>query len=86
MKTPVEQQERKRIKEQWCDEDGYWVALNSGWKDRYNPTSHTIHEDTKREALSIAADAIPCSCKECIADRHPQQTHAEAMRELGLIR
>lgn len=58
-----------KIQEQWRDEDGYWIALKSGWQDRYNPTCHTIHEDSKREVVSIARDAIPCNCRECQNDR-----------------
>lgn len=47
-----------KIQEQYRDSDGYWIYLVPGFQDRYNPGSHTIVEDTKREALSKARDAI----------------------------
>jgi hypothetical protein len=59
----------ERIQEQWKDEDGYWIALKSGWGVLGDPGFHTIHEDTKKEAMSIAADSIPCDCRDCLADK-----------------
>jgi len=56
-----------KVSAHWMDDDGYWILLKDGWQDLYNPTSHTIHEDTKREAFVIAKDAIPCACRECHA-------------------
>lgn len=49
------------IKEQYFDEDGYWVVL----REAYNPGCHTIVEDSRKEALSRAHDAIRCACPQC---------------------
>lgn len=59
---------KNKIVEKWTDEDGAWIALKSGWQDVYNPTCHTIHEDTMAECMSIAKDAVPCRCKDCVED------------------
>jgi len=56
-----------KIQEQYRDSDGYWVYLLPGYQDRYNPGCHTIVEDTKRDALGKAKDAIPCDCADCQA-------------------
>ena len=48
--------------------DGFWIALRSGWQDATNPTCHTIHEDTPQYCLDKVAMAIPCECRECVAD------------------
>lgn len=57
-----------RIAESWQDSDGVWIALQVGWQDSTNPGCHTIHEDTWQFALDLCAMAIPCHCRDCVAD------------------
>lgn len=54
-----------RIAARWKDEDGVWIELKSGWQDVTNPTCHTIHEDTWKEALDLCGMAVPCDCRDC---------------------
>jgi hypothetical protein len=61
------------IQSEWQDEDGYWIALKSGYQDSGNPTCHTIHEDTKAEAYSYLSSVIPCDCWECRKDKEGNQ-------------
>lgn len=48
--------------------DGIFIGLKSGWQDAANPTCHTIHEDTYQLCLDYVAMAVPCGCKDCLAD------------------
>ncbi len=57
-------------------DNGFWIVLRGGWQDRYNPTCHTIHEDTLTECLDIVADAISCDCRECEQDKLKAATKA----------
>jgi len=57
--------QEKKISFLQKDNDGYWIYLKEGWHDLYNPPCHTIHEDTKRQALAIAREAVPCICPDC---------------------
>lgn len=63
---------KQRIAAEWRDEDGYWVELKSGWQDTYNPTCHTITENTKAEAHDKAKDSVPCDCRCCRQDKGRQ--------------
>jgi hypothetical protein len=55
-----------RIETEWADDDGYWIELKSGWQDSFNPTCHTIREDTKIEAHKVAAGINPLSLPELL--------------------
>jgi len=44
--------------------DGYWIALNDGWCDAFNPQCHTLHENTIAELIA-AFDPVPCNCLGC---------------------
>lgn len=68
MRKPSKRELKKRIAEEWLDSDGYWIALKGGWQDSFNPTCHTIVEDTKAEAYKVLACSEPCNCAECISD------------------
>lgn len=57
---------KNRIEDQWRDDDGYWIALKSGWQDSETPQCHTIVEGTRREAFQHKV--IACDCKDCKAD------------------
>jgi len=54
----------------YCTNSGmaYDVLLRSGWNDYYNPTCHTIIEDTLKDVLGVLKDVAPCECKECVAE------------------
>lgn len=54
---------RGKIAHEWEDEDGYWIALKSGW--RMPGDSHQIVETTKGEARGKLKDAVRCDCDEC---------------------
>jgi len=62
---------KEHIREEWNegnpDEggDGYWIALNLGWKWNGDPVGscHTIHENTKREAHRQGV--MRCACEDC---------------------
>lgn len=43
--------------------DGWWIDLPAGWIMLGG--EHGIVEDTKREALARASEAIPCDCETC---------------------
>jgi hypothetical protein len=55
----------KRVSYLDHDQDGWWLGLKDGWQDRYNPGCHTINENSKREVIAIARDAIVCDCPDC---------------------
>ncbi len=54
---------RGLIAERWIDDDGYWIALKSGWQVVGDPTCHQIHEDNYRDAMRYSIE--PCECKNC---------------------
>lgn len=56
-----------RVDDAEKDEDGVWIYLKDGWQDSTNPTCHTIHEDTWKDAIAVLKATEPCSCKGCIA-------------------
>jgi hypothetical protein len=62
---------KQKIESSFHDIDGYWVYLRDGWQNRYNPGCHIITEDTRAKALSVARDAIPCECAECVERTKP---------------
>jgi Zn-finger protein len=45
-----------------ADEDGYWIYLNKGWT---NGDCHTIHEDSKTQAIKCLPGVLKCECKIC---------------------
>ncbi len=56
-----------KIKEIYRDDDGWWLAYNPGWQSSNDPGCHGEHEDTKREVLALAKNALPCDCEDCKA-------------------
>lgn len=54
---------RKYIKAQWLDSDGYWIELKPGWCDGENNQCHTITEDTKQEAHQHIVARCHCGCE-----------------------
>lgn len=57
----------KNVREIYKDTDGWWLAYAPGWKSSTDAVGacHMEHEDTKREVLALAKDAMPCDCAEC---------------------
>lgn len=49
------------------DDDGWWLYYNPGWKSSNDPVAptHLEHEDTKREVIALAKEAMKCDCDEC---------------------
>lgn len=46
-----------------ADEDGYWIYLNKGF---WMPGDcHTIHEDSKTQAIKRLREVQPCPCNIC---------------------
>lgn len=58
-----------KIEEIYRDHDGWWLHYAPGWKSSADPVGawHGEREDTKREVLALAKDALPCDCVECKA-------------------
>ncbi len=57
---------REHIKEEWNEwEDGYWIALKSGFKWDGDPVGavHSIHEPTR--AAAHAEGVLRCACEDC---------------------
>jgi hypothetical protein len=46
------------------DEDGYWVYLKDGWCLLGEQGNHTIHEDTRAEAMVTEVEL--CYCDACV--------------------
>lgn len=71
MTTQIEKVTKSKIEEAWKDSDGYWIELKAGWKSADDPVGvcHTIHEDTRREALDVGC--MRCDCVECNAEAKP---------------
>lgn len=56
------------ISEEWDEqEDGYWIALKSGWKWAGDPYGavHCIHEPTRAKAYK--EHVLPCKCEDCVS-------------------
>lgn len=53
------------IQEEYRDSDGYWIYLRPGWQNGYDPGTHGIVEDTRREAYRTLTGVKPCVCAEC---------------------
>ncbi len=65
------------ISEEWDEgDDGYWIALRSGWKWAGDPIGavHSIHESTRREAHRETV--LRCHCSDC----EPKPLTVEALR------
>ena len=57
---------KQHISEVWNEgEDGYWIALNHGFKWDGDPVGsvHCIHEETKAKAHKEGV--LACNCKDC---------------------
>jgi hypothetical protein len=61
--------QKKHIVEEYADDDGYWIALKSGFKSSSDPVGalHTIREDTKGKAWAEGVEA--CNCEDCTVDK-----------------
>lgn len=60
--------QRTHIREEWSEgDDGYWIALKTGWKWEGDPVGavHQIHEDTRAKAYSEGVER--CRCKDCMS-------------------
>ncbi len=56
---------RNLIAQEYRDSDGYWIYLKPGWQNGADPGTHSIVEDSKRDAYSTLRSAKPCDCAEC---------------------
>ena len=56
---------REHIDEEWEDDDGYWIALKTGWKWAGDGVGsvHSIHESTR--AGAYAERVMRCRCGDC---------------------
>lgn len=63
------------IREMYRESDGrrssWWIDLRPGWVCGDDPDCHSIHEDTKREALARMRYVVPCDCDDCVAAQPP---------------
>ena len=60
----IKKKYQDRIEEMYKDEDGWWISLKRGWYWD-DPGLHTIHEDTKAEALKMVTYTDKCTCRWC---------------------
>jgi hypothetical protein len=56
----------RRVQNEYCDSDGYWIEFAPGWQNGDDPGTHGIVESTKRAARSKLTMALPCRCAECV--------------------
>jgi hypothetical protein len=49
-----------------CDEgeDGYWIALKTGWHIPESQT-HAVHERTAKRLADVFKTVAPCKCPDC---------------------
>lgn len=68
----------RKVKRISRDIDGWWIEYNPGWKSNTDPMGcvHGEHEDTEREVLELAQNALRCDCFECSMEEESCQfTH-----------